>query len=272
MYSFVLNKSIISKLVCPSCLISLNINKISDKIIEGLMECPKCNNSFNVKFGIPNLVKNEKTHKYDILFSKQADNYGRYYDLLLKIMSIVMLNREAFTRKMLINYFPINNGNLILDISTGTGVNLFPLSKKVGKEGTVIGLDLSQNMLSIARKKLIKKKISNVMLNRADACYLPYKDNVFDGVISTGGFNTFGQKERAFKEIIRVTKPGYPIVIVDEGLSPKKLKSLLGKILVKSNALYRCQPPVYLIPKSIPFIKKWIWGGMFYLIAFNSPE
>ena len=125
-------------------------------------------------------------------------------------------------------------------------------------------------MISISLRKICKRHVNNVQLHRADACFLPYKDNVFDTIITTGGFNTFGQKEQAITEMLRVAKPGALIIIADEGLSPKRKNSIVGKLLLKENKLYGCKPPKSYIPKSVHAKNTWIYRDTFYLTWFYN--
>ncbi|MFX0207004.1 MAG: class I SAM-dependent methyltransferase [Candidatus Hodarchaeota archaeon] len=273
MIDLMIPRSFLENLCCPSCLGSL-ITEDSDteELQNGSLYCPKCNHNFNIKKGIPNLVIPEDIQEKDAIFSQQADDYGRYYDKLLKAAGILTFTWDVFNRKKHVQNLAIKEGDCVLDISTGTGLNLFPIRKIIGETGTLVGLDLSLGMLSITRKKILKKKVRNLQLHRANACYLPYKDNTFDGVMHSGGINTFSDKTRAIREMLRVVKTGESIVISDEGLSPKRRRTRYGKLLIQMNSLYLSSPPINHIPQKIPYNLKYIWGETFYLLSLTKPK
>ena len=109
-------------------------------------------------------------------------------------------------------------GAKILDVSTGTGKQAFAFAKK-GYD--VIGIDLSEAMLKIAGRK---NKYKNLKLEIADASSLPYKTGSFD--VSCISFALHDMiltvREKALREMVRVTKPKGTIVIVDYALPKNK--------------------------------------------------
>ena len=95
--------------------------------------------------------------------------------------------------------------------------------------------------------------------------------DLFDAVLHFGGINTFGEKERAIAEMVRVAKPGAKIVIGDEGLAPGKEKTWFGRRLLKMNTLFANKPPVDLLPENVEdFNLRWIWRGTFYVMDFRK--
>lgn len=102
-------------------------------------------------------------------------------------------------------------------------------------------------MLKEAMKKVSpSEKIKFVISN---ASYLPYADNTFDAIFHIGGINTFTEIERAFKEFVRVVKPGGNIVLSDEGMAPWLLNTEYGSELIKLNGLYKEKVPLQSTPK-----------------------
>ena len=81
--------------------------------------------------------------------------------------------------------------------------------------------------------------------------YLPFPDNYFDIYYHFGGFNTFSDKKRAFKEINRVVKKGGKVIVGDESMPSWLRDSEFGKILINSNPHYKYNLPLkHLDPKS----------------------
>ncbi|KAJ6231730.1 arsenite methyltransferase [Anaeramoeba flamelloides] len=99
-------------------------------------------------------------------------------------------------------------GLTILDLGCGSGIDLFLSAKKIGKTGTVIGLDMSEDMLNRTRKIMEKKGITNIKLLHGRIEKIPLEDNVCDYVISNCVLNLVPDKSQAFAEIFRVLKPG----------------------------------------------------------------
>jgi demethylmenaquinone methyltransferase/2-methoxy-6-polyprenyl-1,4-benzoquinol methylase len=111
-----------------------------------------------------------------------------------------------------------------LDVATGTGQQAFAFAKK-GYE--VIGVDLSEAMLNVAKKK---NKYRNAKFEVADATNLPFEDNSFD--VSSVSFALHEMplsiREKVLKEMVRVTKQKGIVVVVDYDLPKNKL----GRFLV----------------------------------------
>ncbi len=100
----------------------------------------------------------------------------------------------------------------ILDVSCGTGELLFSLYRKDNnKNFTLHGLELSEGMVRRARQKLPK----DIALKKGDVHRLPFSNNYFDSVISTEAFHHYYDQKRALAEMLRVTKRGGTVTIVD---------------------------------------------------------
>jgi SAM-dependent methyltransferase len=102
----------------------------------------------------------------------------------------------------------IKAGEVCLDLGSGLGVDAFLAANRVGKDGRVIGLDLSQKEVVRAQKRAGERSIENVLFVHGDMEAIPLEDSSVDVVISNGGFCLVPDKEKAFKEINRVLVPG----------------------------------------------------------------
>ena len=238
MYVLILDH-ILDLLVCPLCRNSLI------QVSNNLLQCSKCKHKYSIKNDVidllPAVLVKGSDRRWMDFYDKTAENY---YRLFHKIIPLITLGLEDRLRRKWVDKLGIKQGDIVLDVSTGTGKNIPFLLKKVGDKGLVFGIDISINMLHYAYSMISKKKWNNVVLIRANASYLPFKDNIFDAVFHVGGINTFEEKEKAVEEMIRVAKPGSRIIVVDGGLKPRYRDTWWGRKLIKSNKLYLSVPPV----------------------------
>ena len=267
---------IVEYLCCPACKDQLEIMPEEHEelvVLSGRLICRGCQRSYETNYGLPNLVYPEAKElpKIDTEFLKQYERVAASYDRTLRLMLLLLGIWEPRTRRRdLVAPLELELGDCVLEVGAGTGGNLMIIAKQIGKEGELFALDLSPGMLAVARVKLKRRRIE-AEFALGNGAYLPYKDDTFDAVLHFGGINTFGKKERAIAEMVRVAKPGAKIVIGDEGLAPGKEKTWFGRRLLKMNALYANKPPVDALPANIEdFNLRWIWRGLFYVMEFRK--
>jgi len=110
---------------------------------------------------------------------------------------------------------PARKGERVLDVGCGCGFDTFVTAGLIGPGGLAVGLDLTPEMLEIARTALAQTKINNLQFREGQAEALPFDDASFDLVISNGVLNLVPDKDVAFKEIVRVLRPGGDFVAAD---------------------------------------------------------
>jgi ubiquinone/menaquinone biosynthesis C-methylase UbiE len=110
------------------------------------------------------------------------------------------------------SWLPLAPGKKILDMPAGTGRLSVDLS---GKGATVVGADISRNMLREADAKAAKEQASHAHFVQGSGVQLPFEDNTFDAVVSFKFFHLVpNERKRAFiEELTRVLKPGCPLVV-----------------------------------------------------------
>lgn len=106
-------------------------------------------------------------------------------------------------------------GEWVLDVGCGAGLDVFLSARKVGREGFVVGLDVSSSLLGRAKVAKLKSTQNNVEFILADAEKIPYRDEVFDVVISNCVVNLIPRKLDVFREISRVVKKGGRLCLSD---------------------------------------------------------
>lgn len=123
------------------------------------------------------------------------------------LSSLFSFGLDQRWRKKLVSLLELRGREKVLDVCTGTGKLAFLLSKKVGKEGSVFGVDFSKEMLGEAEKKL-NSRSSNISFAFSDATDLNFPDNSFDAVTVSFGIRNIIDTSAALREAYRVLKPG----------------------------------------------------------------
>ena len=102
----------------------------------------------------------------------------------------------------------VQEGETVLDLGSGAGIDLLLAAQKVGPSGRVIGVDMTDEMIDRAREAIASAGADNVEVRKGIIENLPLEDNSVDLVISNCVINLSPEKDRVFAEIHRVLKPG----------------------------------------------------------------
>jgi ubiquinone/menaquinone biosynthesis C-methylase UbiE len=118
-------------------------------------------------------------------------------------------------RDIVIQKANIKTGNVVLDIGCGTGFLTLGVANAVGKNGKVIGVDISKEMMEKAEENLSKARVSNLEFRVGDAESIPLEDNSVDAVVGNMVLHHCPNPESAVKEMVRVLKPNGSLVLAD---------------------------------------------------------
>jgi arsenite methyltransferase len=125
---------------------------------------------------------------------------------------------------------PINEGDVVVDVGSGSGFDSLIASRLVGPRGRVVGIDMTQEMLEKARAGADEMGASNVEFRPGLADELPLPDQFADVIISNGVLNLTPDKQKTLTDWARILKPGGRIFIGDILVAKKLSQEALDDI------------------------------------------
>jgi len=141
-------------------------------------------------------------------------------------------------------------GEVVLDLGSGGGFDVFIAARKVGPTGRAIGVDMTPEMLTKARKNIAayreRSGLDNVEFRLGEIEHLPLPDNSVDVIISNCVINLSTDKPQVWREMARVLKPGGRVAVSDLAL----LKPLPGEVLEMIEALVGCVAGAVLVSET----------------------
>jgi demethylmenaquinone methyltransferase/2-methoxy-6-polyprenyl-1,4-benzoquinol methylase len=179
--------------------------------------------------------------------TKMFDAISNEYDDLNRVISFGI---DVKWRKKVVKIVADSKPNIILDIATGTGDLAINLEQTNAEK--IIGLDISEGMLNVGKKKILKKGLEDkIEMVVGDSENLPFEDNTFDAITVGFGVRNFETLEKGLSEILRVLKPGGVFVILETSvptktpfkqgynLYTKNIMPIIGKLFSKDRSAYR---------------------------------
>jgi len=197
------------------------------------------------------MSENIKPYKNSTLGKKEQvtqmfDNISGNYDELNRVISFGI---DVKWRKKVVAIVGKNNPKQILDIATGTGDLAIMLSKL--HPDKIIGLDISEGMLSVGKGKVAKANLSEMIeMIVGDSENMPFKDASFDAITVSFGVRNFANLDKGLQEINRVLKPGGILVILETSVPSKfpykqgyhfhtsVILPIIGKLFSKDKVAY----------------------------------
>jgi demethylmenaquinone methyltransferase/2-methoxy-6-polyprenyl-1,4-benzoquinol methylase len=135
------------------------------------------------------------------------DRIARVYDLLNSVMTAGL---HHVWRERAADIAAVGPGDRVLDVATGTGDLAIELRRRVGDGGEVVGLDFSESMLELARRKA-----PEIRFEQGNALELPYADGEFAAATVGFGARNFSDLRRGLAEMRRVVRPGGRVVVLE---------------------------------------------------------
>ena len=190
-----------------------------------------------------------KSEQVELMFNEIAGKY----DFLNHALS---LGIDKSWRKKGILALKSLHPKTILDIATGTG-DLAIEASRLLKPEKILGIDLSDEMMSVGREKITKAGLTDVIsFERQDCAGLHLEDNSFDAATVSFGVRNFEQLDQSFREILRVLKPGGKLVILElttpDFFPVKQAYQLYSKLIpLAGNLMSRNTVAYHYLTKSI---------------------
>ncbi|MDB5209396.1 MAG: Demethylmenaquinone methyltransferase [Sediminibacterium sp.] len=166
------------------------------------------------------------------------------YDFMNRFLSAGI---DVWWRKKAISQLKSLSPKKILDVATGTG-DVAILTYRLLQPEKIIGIDISEGMLELGRKKIEKLGLSQkVELLKGDSEVIRFEDNNFDAITVAFGVRNFQNLEKGLKEMHRVLQPGGKLVVLEFSKSKNGLFNfymnvvtpMIGKLLAKNKSAYQ---------------------------------
>jgi demethylmenaquinone methyltransferase/2-methoxy-6-polyprenyl-1,4-benzoquinol methylase len=140
------------------------------------------------------------------------DQIAFRYDFLNRLLSGGI---DVYWRRRAIREIQALNPQKVLDVATGTG-DVAIMTWKFLKPATIIGIDISENMLGFGRKKIAKLLLNNhIELKQGDSEAINFPDDTFDAVTVAFGVRNFQHLHKGLAEMLRVLQPGGKLVVLE---------------------------------------------------------
>lgn len=179
--------------------------------------------------------------------AQMFDTISNEYDGLNRVISFGI---DIKWRKKVVKIIGATNPDKILDIATGTGDLAINLTETNASK--IIGLDISEGMLDVGRKKIEELKLNNqIEMIFGDSENIPFKANYFDAITVAFGVRNFENLEKGLSEIYRVLKPNGTFVVLETSIPTKTpykqgykfyakyILPTIGKLFSKDKTAYK---------------------------------
>ena len=154
---------------------------------------------------------------------------AKRYDFTAQLYYLIGFREWAYREKA-VKALNLKRGDTVVEIGCGTGLNFTLLENEIGTEGRIVGVDLTDSMLSRAQERVRRNNWSNVELVQSDAATFPFPRAV-DGIISTFALTHVAEFEKVIRAGSEALRPDGRFVVLDFKL-PSNWISRLAPLLV----------------------------------------
>ncbi len=197
--------------------------------------------------------------------------YARNYDFSMKLYRLLGLQMDKY-RERVVDLLKLKEGDCVIDLGCGTGLNFPYILKKIGPKGHLIGVDFSSEMLACAQKRIRRSSWENVQLIHSNIMTYEFPTGV-NGVISTGVFGYLEEQDEVIKAISSVLEFDVRFVIVD-GKSKSRWPLWLFKLFLWISSPYELTEDYFSIDtrklvdhyfKNTSYEE--VYGGVIYILS-----
>ena len=158
--------------------------------------------------------KLKKSYSDAIIQKEKNTNFAELSQYDLNETDLNLLS-QSFGCGNPLMFSSVKEGDIVLDLGSGAGLDLILASEKVGSSGKVYGVDMTDEMLYRAQENINEKAITNIELRKGYIEDLPIDSNSIDWIFSNCVINLAPDKDKVFREMHRVAKKGGKFVISD---------------------------------------------------------
>jgi len=180
---------------------------------------------------VENLREEASDNKTSGYYREECDRIAGFYDFGVKILCLPFGGEKKF-RIELVDFIDPKKREWVLDVCCGTGTLSVMVTERVGSEGVVVGVDLSPNMIRIAKQKAKRLNVEFVL---ATAELLPFKENVFNKALCCLGLHEMTKvgRQNCLREIHKVLKNNGGLYVYDGNLSKNTFARFIERIVLK---------------------------------------
>jgi ubiquinone/menaquinone biosynthesis C-methylase UbiE/uncharacterized protein YbaR (Trm112 family) len=282
-----LTRADVALLRCPKCRsrVVFDGRERDGLVHEGKLACVACVRSWPVRGGLPDLVNQPELQGTDRIAQWVYDALGRFHDpavdLLLPVLQgdFSQTGRESrlrYCRRLDLDAglaVPSDEPFRILDVGIGGGANVTLLDEQVPRSRRVEywGVDISRGMLKHCRAHVRRGCRRRVRLALGDAHALPFATGSFDRVFHVGAIASYRDPRKGLSEMARVAKPGTPIVVVDEQLTPEARRSLYRRLTFAAVTAFAndVEAPTWALPYGAELLSEEAVTPFYYCMTFR---
>jgi len=154
------------------------------------------------------MLKEEKMAEHQEWDKERAEQHARWAKMASK------LTYAPFARKIVASLAPLESGSTIVDLGTGPGILAIELHKLL-PQAKIIGVDLSSDMLEIARRNADETGMSNYEVRLGRAEELPIESNSVNLVVTQSSFHEWEDQRKGLSEIFRILRPSGSLILKD---------------------------------------------------------
>jgi len=169
--------------------------------------------------------------KFSGYYREECDKIASFYDFGAKLFYFPFGGERKF-RRMFVEFISPKSGERVLDVCCGTGTLSVLIAEKVGSRESIVGVDLSPEMIKVAKQK---KKGFNIELVLATAELLPFKDGSFDKALCSLGLHEMTKtgRQNSLKETRRILKDNGKLHICDWNTPEDHFSCFIEKLFLK---------------------------------------